>query len=415
MSNSKEEYISYLLNYIGEAGNRIAFSKEETQAKIRLVAEMRKLGLDVYTDGAGNIFGICYANEENKKLSNINVMAIGSHIDSVPDGGNFDGLVGIISGMAAIKEIKENNIEIKENIVVLALECEESSVFGKSCLGSKFIGGKISQEDLWKTSIVSDSFNYGNGTTYGEKLEECNKYLQLPILDKKIEYSCFIEPHIEQGPMLIDENKEIGIVSSIAAPSRVKFTLIGKGGHDGTIPMPTRRDALVGFNELYNIYRGLRHEMGINDRLRTNIGVVDIEGSSINRIPGKLSTTVSARGLDMDLMKKFMDELILRVEIRVPDMDVKVITERLEQGTPLHLNDNLVEKIRKSAKDFTTLEMWSGAGHDTAYMNNACKEGAVVFFIPNTGISHETSEFAKTEDIAKGVDVVIKFITARKG
>lgn len=262
--------------------------------------------------------------------------------------------------------------------------------------------------------IVSDSFNDGSGTTYGEKLDECNKYLQLPLLNKNLDYSCFIEPHIEQGPMLIDENKKIGIVSSIAAPTRVKFTLIGKGGHDGTIPMPTRRDALVGFNELYNIYRGLRHEMQINDRLRTNIGVVDIEGSSINRIPGKLSTTVSARGLDSELMKKFMDELVLRVEIRVPDMDVKVQTERLEQGTPLHLNEELVEKVRNSAKDFPCLEMWSGAGHDTAYMNNVCREGAVVFFIPNTGISHETSEFAKTEDVAIGVDVVINFIKQRQ-
>lgn len=411
---NNEEYISYLLDYIGEAGNRIAFSKEEIQAKIRLVSEMRKLELDVYTDNAGNIYGLYYADKQDKKNKNLKITAIGSHIDSVPDGGNFDGLVGIISGMAAIKHIKDNNIELKESIAVIALECEESSVFGKSCLGSKFISGKISAEDLRATHIVSDSFNDGSGITYGEKLDECNKYLQLPLLNKNLDYSCFIEPHIEQGPMLIDENKKIGIVSSIAAPTRVKFTLIGKGGHDGTIPMPTRRDALVGFNELYNIYRGLRHEMQINDRLRTNIGVVDIEGSSINRIPGKLSTTVSARGLDSELMKKFMDELVLRVEIRVPDMDVKVQTERLEQGTPLHLNEELVEKVRNSAKDFPCLEMWSGAGHDTAYMNNVCREGAVVFFIPNTGISHETSEFAKTEDVAIGVDVVINFIKQRQ-
>lgn len=400
------EYISYLLSNIGEVGNRVAFSKEETQAKVRLIVEMRKLGLDVYTDEANNIYGLYYTEPEMAQKDEISVVAIGSHIDSVPNGGNFDGLVGIVSGMATIKSIKESGIKIKENIAIIALECEESSVFGKSCLGSKFIGKKIDKDELRAIPIVSERFADGVGVTYGEKMDECNKYLQLPLLNKKIEFLTFLEPHIEQGPMLVDANKKIGIVSSVAAPSRVKFTLIGKGGHDGTIPMTNRRDALVGFNELYNTYRGLRHDMQINDRLRTNIGVVDIEGSSINRIPGKLSTTVSARGLDIDLITSFMDELIRRVETRVPDMDVEVQTERLEQGKPLILNEDLVEKIRKSAQKYPTLEMWSGAGHDTVYMNPVCKEGAAVFFIPNTGISHEPSEFAEIEDIALASDLL---------
>lgn len=404
------EYISYLLSYIGEAGNRVAFSKEETQAKIRLIAEMKKLGLDVYTDEAGNIYGFLYANNEGSNNETIKVIGIGSHIDSVPDGGNFDGLVGIISGLSVIKTINENDVKIKENIAIIALECEESSVFGKSCLGSKFISNKISAEQLRAIPIVSEHFNDGSGLTYGDKLDECNKYLQLPILNKKIEFLYFLEPHIEQGPMLVDSNKKIGIVSSIAAPSRVKFTLIGKGGHDGTIPMTSRRDALVGFNELYNIYRGLRHDMNINDRLRTNIGVVDIEGSSINRIPGKLSTTVSARGLDDKLMTEFMDELISRVESNLPDIDIKVITEKLEQGIPVHLNPDLVNKVRKSAEEYSSLEMWSGAGHDTVYMNEVCRYGAIVFFIPNTGISHEPSECAEVEDINLAVCLLGKLL-----
>lgn len=328
------EYISYLLSHIGETGNRVTFSKEETQAKARLIAEMRELGLDVRTDEAGNIYGIFCANNEAANGKTIKVIGIGSHIDSVPIGGNFDGLVGIISGMATIKMIKEKEIELKENIAIIAIECEESSVFGKSCLGSKFISKKISSSALRDISIVSEHFNDELGTTYGEKLDECNKYLQLPLLDKKIDFTMFIEPHIEQGPMLVDSGKKIGVVNSIAAPTRVKFILTGKGGHDGTIPMTKRRDALVGFNELYNIYRGLRHEMEINDRLRTNIGVVDIEGSSINKIPAKLSTTVSARGLDETLMHDFMEELIARVEKQLPLIDVKVQTERLESRHP---------------------------------------------------------------------------------
>lgn len=312
--------------------------------------------------------------------------------------------------MAAIKSIKEGKCKIENNIAIIALECEESSVFGKSCLGSKFIGKKIEAEQLRNTPIVSERFNDGLGLTYGEKLDECNKYLQISLLDKKLEFISFYEPHIEQGPMLVESGKKIGIVSSIAAPSRVKFTLVGKGGHDGTIPMTSRRDALVGFNELYNIYRGLRHEMDINDRLRTNIGVVDIDGSSINRIPGKLSTTVSARGLDSSLITEFMDKLILKVEDQLPKIDIKVQTERLEQGIPLKLNQELVNKVRKNAEEYDCLEMWSGAGHDTVYMNNVCKEGAVVFFIPNTGISHEPSEFAKIEDIKLASELVEKIL-----
>ncbi len=406
--SENDEYISYLLSYIGETGNRVAFSKEETQAKIRLVNEMKKLGLDVYTDEAGNIYGLLYANNEKNDSDSMDVIGIGSHIDSVPGGGNFDGLVGILSGLAAIKTVKKE--EIKENIAIIAFECEESSVFGKSCLGSKFISKQISIEKLRAITIVSSDFDDGFGLTYGEKLDECNKYLQLPLLNKIINFKTFYEPHIEQGPMLVDSNKKIGVISSIAAPIRVKFTLTGKGGHDGTVPMTSRRDALVGFNELYNIYRGLRHRMDINDRLRTNIGVVDIENASINRIPGKLSTTVSARGLDENLMNKFMEELISRVEVQLPDLNIEVHTERLEQGKPLNLNPKLVDKIRKNAEKYPTLEMWSGAGHDTVYMNKICKEGAAVFFIPNTGISHENSEYAKTEDITLACHILENLI-----
>ena len=133
--NLNNEYLAYLLSHIGEAGNRICFSKEETQAKIRLIAQMRKLGLDVYTDEAGNIYGLHYANNQNINTNeSLKVVGVGSHIDSVPDGGNFDGLVGIVSGMAAIKAIKELKIELKENVAVMALACEESSVFRKSLL-----------------------------------------------------------------------------------------------------------------------------------------------------------------------------------------------------------------------------------------------------------------------------------------
>ena len=414
MLKVNEQYIKYLISHIGETGNRVAFSSAETQAKIRLIAEMKKLNMDVYTDEAGNIIGFFYSsNDAQQNGVDIPTIGIGSHIDSVPEGGNYDGLVGIVSGMAVVKAIKDQGIKINENIAVIAFECEESSVFGKGCLGSKYMSGTMDIDTLRQSTIISSHFDSGLGITYGQKLDECNKYLQLPLLENKMRFKAFFEPHIEQGPALVDSGNKIGIVSSIAAPARTKFTLIGKGGHDGTIPMEKRRDALVGFNELYNIYRGLRHELRIKDRLRTNIGVLDIEGASVNRIPGKLSTTVSARSLDEDLMKEFMDELITRVDWKVRQLDVLVQAERLEMGTPVHLNPLLVDEVRRNASDYPTMEMWSGAGHDSAYINDISEEGAVVFFIPNTGISHETSEFASIEDISIGANVLGSIIANR--
>ena len=415
MLRVNEQYIKYLMNHIGETGNRVAFSSAETQAKIRLVAEMKKLDMDVYTDEAGNIIGFFYGgNNTPENGANITTIGTGSHIDSVPKGGNYDGLVGIVSGMAVIKAIKDQGIKINENIAIIAFECEESSVFGKGCLGSKYMSGKIDRDSLRQITIISSHFDNGLGLTYGQKLDECNKYLQLPLLTNKILFKAFFEAHIEQGPALVDSGNKIGIVSSIAAPARTKFTLIGKGGHDGTIPMEKRRDALVGFNELYNIYRGLRHELRIKDRLRTNIGVLDIDGASVNKIPGKLSTTVSARGLDEKLMKEFMDELITRVDWKLQQVDISVQTERLEMGTPVHLNPLLVDEVRRNtANYYPAMEMWSGAGHDTAYINDICEEGAVVFFIPNTGISHESSEFASIDDISIAANVLGGIIVNR--
>ncbi|MCL2383670.1 MAG: M20/M25/M40 family metallo-hydrolase [Oscillospiraceae bacterium] len=240
------EYINYLLSYIGEAGNRIAFSSEETEAKIRLIEEMLKLNLDVRTDEAGNIYGIMYAKNEDKSNDTpLKVIGVGSHIDSVPSGGNYDGLVGITCGMAAVKSLQESNCELKENVAVMALACEESSVFGKSCLGSKYIANKLSLKELRDIQIVSDSFDDGKGNTYGEKLDECNKVINILPLDREIVYSVFLEVHIEQGPILAESDNKIGIVTAIAAPIRTKFTLVGNGGHDGTTPMEQRRDALV--------------------------------------------------------------------------------------------------------------------------------------------------------------------------
>jgi len=414
MVNGQEQYIEHLMSYIGKAGNRIAFTPEETEAKRRLVSEMKELGLDIYTDEAGNIFGINYANgTKPPKGVPLKVFGMGSHIDSVPNGGNFDGLVGIVSGMAAIKSIKEKGIRLSENIVVIAFESEESTVFGKSCLGSKFVGGKITVEDLHQTAIMSDSFNDGF-MRYGEKFRNCNRILGLPLLDRPLVFSSFIEPHIEQGSVLADEGKKVGIVSAIAAPYRVKFKLTGMGGHDGTVPMFKRRDALEGFYELYNIYRGLRHEMEIGDQLRTNIGVVDIENSSINKIPAKISTAISVRGLDLDLMNKFMEEIILRVEKKLPEMDIEVNIQRLEQGIPVKLKPEIVDEVRRSTIGYPTMEMWSGAGHDTAYMTHICAEGAAVFFLPNSGISHEPTEYATIEDISIGARVLEQIVQNRQ-
>ncbi|MCL2383669.1 MAG: M20/M25/M40 family metallo-hydrolase [Oscillospiraceae bacterium] len=154
--------------------------------------------------------------------------------------------------------------------------------------------------------------------------------------------------------------------------------------------------------------------MEIKDRLRTNIGVVDIEDSSINKIPGKLSTTVSARGLDEKLMITFMNELISRVQRRLPAINIEVQTERLEQGKPVHLNETLVDVVRRNANEYLALEMWSGAGHDTAYLNEVCAEGAAVFFIPNTGMSHELSEEAEIEDIEIASKIIEKIILERQ-
>lgn len=399
MNLQRIEETLHTLNEFGYSNigmNRIAYSNEEQAALRYLIKLMKEEGLDVHIDPIGNVI----ARREGK-YPHLPAVACGSHIDTVYNGGQYDGTVGVVAGLEVIRMLNEKNITTDHPIELIIFACEESARFGVATIGSKAMTGLITNEELAR---LSDP----NGVSFFEALEVQGlgfDDVTEVVRDEKV-LKAFYELHVEQGIVLEHEQKQIGVVSGIAAPTRFEIKVIGQAAHSGATPMWLRKDAFAGATELVLAVEESARLEALNGTVAT-IGSAHVFPNAMNVVPGEVVLQVDIRGIFKASKDKVVRELKKSIKKVENKRGLHIQCTELSDELPVKLQKNIVQSIKITCENLglAYLEMPSGAGHDAMNMAQFYPTGMI--FVPSQGgISHNKDEFTSIEDIATGVKVL---------
>ena len=395
------EILEHLKSFGGSVDKgitRLAYSAEDLAAQKYIMEKMQELGMEVRRDYVGNIFARLPG--KNPTLPTI---ASGSHLDTVKQGGAYDGALGVVAALEAAYAIKEQGLEHPYEVIIFM--AEESTRFGFATIGSKLLAG-VGTPETFSSATKKDELSYIE--VLKQAGFEPEKYEQVKLDASK--YAAFVELHIEQGRVLADSGEAIGVVENIAAPTRMKITIEGVADHSGATPMNFRKDALVSGAKLILAIEevGKAHsEQGIV----TTVGVVDIEPSSINVIPGKVVLWLDLRGVDYEVILEAIEEIHEAVRCVGEADEVKITIDVLTSDKPVRLSKNLADITAGvcQQKNIKYRRMNSGAGHDAMHM--AAIMPTTMIFVPSIeGISHNPAELTSEADIIAGVEVLVETI-----
>lgn len=395
------EILEHLKSFGGSVDKgitRLAYSAEDLAAQKYIMEKMQELGMEVRRDYVGNIFARLPG--KNPTLPTI---ASGSHLDTVKQGGAYDGALGVVAALEAAYAIKEQGLEHSYEVIIFM--AEESTRFGFATIGSKLLAG-VGTPETFSSATKKDELSYIE--VLKQAGFEPEKYEQVKLDASK--YAAFVELHIEQGRVLADSGEAIGVVENIAAPTRMKITIEGVADHSGATPMNFRKDALVSGAKLILAIEevGKAHsEQGIV----TTVGVVDIEPSSINVIPGKVVLWLDLRGVDYEVILEAIEEIHEAVRCVGEADEVKITIDVLTSDKPVRLSKNLADITAGvcQQKNIKYRRMNSGAGHDAMHM--AAIMPTTMIFVPSIeGISHNPAEMTSEADIIAGVEVLVETI-----
>ena len=383
----------------GEGINRLAFTDADWAGRQYIIDRMTDAGLSVEIDDFGNVIGYKIG-----KKADLPVVMVGSHTDSVPNGGNYDGVVGVLSAIEVIRGMTDDGYEHDHTIAVVSFMCEESGRFGNATLGSKAMRGELTLQDLHR--LVDKQ-----GISLYEALKGRNLNPDgIETMAYKRPVKSFTEIHIEQGKVLEHEQKTIGIVTGIAAPERFYVTIRGNADHSGATPMNLRHDALCGASK---IILGIEEIASMQEEppVVGTVGVVEVTPGAMNVIPGAVKLGVDIRSISkvarnsvVTLVKEFID-------ITAEKRGLSYTIETIAQDHPVEMHPAMIREIEEAVKSVGIgyMTMPSGAGHDAMHWAEAVPTGMI--FIPcRDGISHNPAEFAEMDDIVTGAEVLDKVL-----
>lgn len=377
----------------GQGITRLSFTLEDGQARAWFVSEATRLGMKIRTDGAGSIFARMGEGSE--------AILCGSHLDTVPHGGKYDGALGVVAALEVAETLKESGCTLSHPLEVVMWADEEGARFGTGLLGSRAAIGVLTHKEL-ETTRDKD------GVLLGEAMQP---FVVGPLCSAKLnpsEYKCYLEVHIEQGARLIDEGFQVGVVEGIVGISRLVVTIAGQANHAGTTPMNKRRDALHGAAQVVLGVRklGLKHMPGV-----ATVGQIAALPGAANVIPGQVNLTIEVRDLNQSVIDRMVEEArelvadICRTEgLHHEDLLLKNSNPSL---TDNHLKQIMWNEI--STLGLRALSLPSGAGHDAQSLANIMP--AAMIFVPSIdGISHSPFEECRPEDIEAGVLTLFRTI-----
>lgn len=389
------ELAQYGLQENGET-ERVAFSDADVAAQQWVVQTLKDLGLQVHIDFAGNVVGTRKGTEATLKP-----IAFGSHIDRVPNGGNYDGCVGSMASLEVLEVLNEYNIKTKHPLEVLIFSNEEGGV-----MGSRALAGHLGKDALKVTNSTGFTMGEGIMRLGGDTTRIAE------VARKKGDLAAFLELHIEQGGILEKENLDIGIVEGIVGLKWWDVEFTGFANHAGTTPMNARQDALlaaakliVAVNEITNSFEGA--QVG-------TVGKIKAEPGAPNVIPGKVVTSLEIRDLSSEVIKKVYRTIEEKGAEIAAASNVQIEFRPLDTtADPAIMNSIIQSEIEKSAEKLklSTKRMPSGAGHDAQDMAMITPTGMI--FVPSKGgISHSPKELTSATDMANGANVLLYTILA---
>ncbi len=377
------------------AVTRVLYAEQDLAARAWFKTLCKEAGLELREDALGNVFARWAGTELD-----LSAVATGSHIDAIPHSGRYDGTVGVLGGLEALRALKASGFKPRRSLELILFTSEEPTRFGIGCLGSRALAGTLSPDDI---RGLKDE----DGRTPDEVRREAGftgrlSDVQLP----QGFYHAFVELHIEQGPLLEQKNLDIGVVTAIAAPATLHLTLTGQGGHAGAVLMPERRDALLAGAEIALAAEEAARTSGSVDTVAT-VGVFDLHPRAVNSIPSRVTMTVDAR--DTSLARR--DHTVERIKKAVEEVsrgrNVGVELEVLNADPPAVCAPAVIHAVEAAAKDLglSSLPMVSRAYHDTLFMARLCPVGMI--FVPcRDGVSHRPDEYASPEAIYNGVQTL---------
>lgn len=383
----------------GTAVTRIVFSDDDLRARAWLKELAATEGFDVRDDAVGNIF-IRWAGTE----PNLPAVATGSHTDAIPHAGMYDGTVGTLGGLEAMRALKRAGLHPRRSIELIMFTSEEPTRFGIGCLGSRLLSGTL---DPTQADALQDK-DEASLSTVRTAAGFSGPLLSVPLAPNH--YHAWIELHIEQGPLLEREGIPIGIVTSIAAPAGYRFTITGFGGHAGALLMPDRKDALCAAAELILSIEKHALATGAIDTVAT-VGTCDVHPGAVNSVPSRVILQLDIRDTDPDRREAVMQAVRRDCEELRRRRKITIAEELINADAPAQSSPHTVQLLGELCKEqgVAYKKMVSRAYHDSLFMARIAPI-AMIFIPCRNGISHRPDEYATPQDIVLGTRVLAQVL-----
>jgi N-carbamoyl-L-amino-acid hydrolase len=376
---------------------RIVFSEADLRGRAYVKDLCREAGLQIREDAIGNTF-IRWEGTEPELAP----VATGSHIDAIPNAGAYDGVVGVLGGLEAIRSLQRAGFKPRRPIELILFTSEEPTRFGIGCLGSRMMAGVLSasQADLLrdKTDRTLDLLRTSAG--FQGALES----VQL----RAGHFHAFVELHIEQGPILEREGLDLGIVTHIAAPASFKVTIQGVGGHAGAMLMPDRHDALCAASELVLALESAAKSTGAVDSVAT-VGICEVFPGAVNSVPSRVLLEIDIRDIDGARRDGMIAALKSAADASAAKRGVTIEFETVNADPPATCDPAVVAAVQQAADSagLKSQRMVSRAYHDSLFVARFAPV-AMIFTPCRGGVSHRPDEYASPEWIAGGVEVLAR-------
>jgi allantoate deiminase len=372
---------------------RLSFAPEVRAAKDLVVSYMEEAGLSVREDAAGNLFGRREGSDPDAPA-----VLVGSHVDSVVNGGDFDGPLGVLGGIEVLQTMEEGGVATERPVEVVAFTDEEGARFSLGMIGSRALAGTLSPEDLRHEDKngVSIAEAMRNAGLDPDKVGDAAR--------SRGSLAAYLELHIEQGKVLEGEDLPVGVVTGIAGPVWLRLSFAGEAGHAGTTPMGARRDALAAAAEVVGI---IEEEASATGSTVGTVGQIEADPGGINIIPGKVELSLDLRDIDEAVRDRVEGRIREKAENVCEQRGIELSFEELQRLPPAPCSEEIQGVISSACQEsgIRAYSLPSGAGHDGMHVAGLCPMG-MIFVRSRDGISHNPKEWSSREDCEAGCEVL---------
>lgn len=388
------------MNWISQYGadptggmTRLLYSDSWLEVQNALMKRFEDSGMEARFDKVGNLFGRIVGTESPNE-----VIATGSHIDTVTNGGKLDGQLGIFGGYLAIKYLVEKYGMPKKSLEVISMAEEEGSRFPTVFWGSKNLLGLANIDEVKDIKDI-------NGVSFVDEMHRCGFDFNIEAKSEMEDVKTFVELHIEQGNTLEMENKSVGIINAIAGQRRYDIKLKGEANHAGTTLMKYRKDVVKVFSKI--VTQSIDKAEKIGDPLVLTFGKIVVKPNAVNVVPGDALFTMDCRHIDAKVLNDFTKEIEEDMKRIASDAGVEIEIDCWMNGVPVPMNEEVIDIIESVCKDnkLNYRIMHSGAGHDSQIIAPRIPTGMI--FVPSIkGISHNPAEKTELEDLKQGIEAL---------